>query len=252
MQITVSNKRLVLSPLRWVITQGEQLAETVRFVLPSTYDSALSLTSLQWQIRGVSQRNTMATANLEGTEEGNYFILNWIVGKDFAAVCGLLSLALVGTSSDGSVVIKFPGDAPVHVKKSETGEYEPPPDAIENAINALQQAEAALQAAIDAIKYPIQISEGGTGKTTAPEALKALGGASAADLKTAQDMIDKLWQVVFPSDVAAHNIDPLTHNTMQVDGNTAKIQDDSTDLAQHIQNAKAHQNLIIDGNEKEG
>ena len=62
-------------------------------------------------------------------------LLLWEVSSDFTAVSGALSLMLVGTDGDGKIVIKFPGDSPIWVRDSETGEYSPPEDAIENALN---------------------------------------------------------------------------------------------------------------------
>ena len=78
--------------------------------------------------------------------------MQWEVSADFTAVSGALSLMLVGTDSEGNVVIKFPGDDPIWVRDAETGQYSPPEDAIENALNGLQSAEEALQNAVEALQ----------------------------------------------------------------------------------------------------
>lgn len=48
--------------------------------------------------------------------------------------------------------------------------------------------------------------------------------------------------------IAAHNVTVNTHSVMLVDGNRNEVDDDSQDLATHIANPLAHQNLNIDGN----
>ena len=48
--------------------------------------------------------------------------------------------------------------------------------------------------------------------------------------------------------VAAHNVDPLAHTNLLVDGNNFEPADSSQTLEEHIANPQAHQNLKIDGN----
>lgn len=151
MYINSKNKQLQLEPLRGIITQGEKLADTVTFALPNVYGN-LTLSSLDWSIRAASEKNTLATASLTVSVMEDKCLLSWEVSSDFTAVSGALSLMLVGTDGDGKIVIKFPGDSPIWVRDSETGEYSPPEDAIENALNGLQSAEEALQNAIEALQ----------------------------------------------------------------------------------------------------
>ena len=151
MYINSKNKQLQLEPLRGIITQGEKLADAVTFALPNVYGN-LTLSSLGWSIRAASEKNTLATASLTVSVMEDKCLLSWEVSSDFTAVSGALSLMLVGTDGDGNVVIKFPGDSPIWVRDSETGEYSPPEDAIENALNGLQSAEEALQNAIEALQ----------------------------------------------------------------------------------------------------
>lgn len=151
MYINSKNKQLQLEPLRGIITQGEKLADTVTFALPNVYGN-LTLSSLGWSIRAASEKNTLATASLTVSVMEDKCLLSWEVSSDFTAVSGALSLMLVGTDGDGKIVIKFPGDSPIWVRDSETGEYSPPEDAIENALNGLQSAEEALQNAIEALQ----------------------------------------------------------------------------------------------------
>ncbi|HIR47824.1 MAG TPA: hypothetical protein IAB89_09270 [Candidatus Caccousia avicola] len=151
MYINSKNKQLQLEPLRGIITQGEKLADTVTFALPNVYGN-LTLSSLGWSIRAASEKNTLATASLTVSVMEDKCLLSWEVSSDFTAVSGALSLMLVGTDGDGKIVIKFPGDSPIWVRDSETGEYSPPEDAIENALNGLQSAEEALKNAIEALQ----------------------------------------------------------------------------------------------------
>ena len=151
MYINSQNKQLQLQPLQGIITQGEKMADSVTFALPAVYGS-LSLSDLSWNIRAASEKDTLATAALAVSTANDKCLLTWEVSSDFTAVSGALSLMLVGTDAAGNTVIKFPGDSPIWVRDSETGAYSPPEDAIENALNGLQQAESALEDATKALQ----------------------------------------------------------------------------------------------------
>lgn len=155
MQIESRKKKLCLEPLRGIITQGEKMADTVIFRLPATY-GALVLSDLSWQIRAASEKNTLVTADLTASSGGEFCLVQWEVSADFTAVSGALSLMLVGTDSEGNVVIKFPGDDPIWIRDSETGEYAPPPDALEQAVIGIQQAQAALESAQESLEDAAQ------------------------------------------------------------------------------------------------
>ena len=155
MQIESKKKKLCLEPLRGIITQGEKMADTVIFRLPATY-GALILSDLSWQIRAASEKNTLVTADLTASSGGEFCLVQWEVSADFTAVSGALSLMLVGTDSEGNVVIKFPGDDPIWIRDSETGEYAPPPDVLEQAIIGIQQAQAALESAQESLEDAAQ------------------------------------------------------------------------------------------------
>ena len=155
MQIESRKKKLCLEPLRGIITQGEKMADTVTFRLPATY-GALVLSDLSWQIRAASEKNTLVTADLTASSGGEFCLVQWEVSADFTAVSGALSLMLVGTDSEGNVVIKFPGDDPIWIRDSETGEYAPPPDALEQAVIGIQQAQAALESAQESLEDAAQ------------------------------------------------------------------------------------------------
>ena len=155
MQIESKKKKLCLEPLRGIITQGEKMADTVIFRLPATY-GALVLSDLSWQIRAASEKNTLVTADLTASSGGEFCLVQWEVSADFTAVSGALSLMLVGADSEGNVVIKFPGDDPIWIRDSETGEYAPPPDALEQAIIGMQQAQAALESAQESLEDAAQ------------------------------------------------------------------------------------------------
>lgn len=151
MDINSKNKKLCLEPLRGIVTQGEKLADAVTFRLPNVYGD-LTLSALSWQLRAVSEKNTLATADLTASASGEFCLVQWEVSADFTAVSGALSLMLVGTDSEGNVVIKFPGDDPIWVRDAETGQYSPPEDAIQKALNGLQQAESALEEARESLE----------------------------------------------------------------------------------------------------
>ena len=155
MQIESRKKKLCLEPLRGIITQGEKMADTVTFRLPATY-GALILSDLSWQIRAASEKNTLVTADLTASSGGEFCLVQWEVSADFTAVSGALSLMLVGTDSEGNVVIKFPGDDPIWIRDSETGEYAPPPDVLEQAVIGIQQAQAALESAQESLEEAAQ------------------------------------------------------------------------------------------------
>ena len=155
MQIESRKKKLCLEPLRGIITQGEKMADTVTFRLPATY-GALILSDLSWQIRAASEKNTLVTADLTASSGGEFCLVQWEVSADFTAVSGALSLMLVGTDSEGNVVIKFPGDDSIWIRDSETGEYTPPPDALEQAVIGIQQAQAALESAQESLEDAAQ------------------------------------------------------------------------------------------------
>ena len=155
MQIESKKKKLCLEPLRGIITQGEKMADTVIFRLPATY-GALILSDLSWQIRAASEKNTLVTADLTASSGGEFCLVQWEVSANFTAVSGALSLMLVGTDSEGNVVIKFPGDDPIWIRDSETGEYAPPPDALEQAVIGIQQAQAALESAQESLEDAAQ------------------------------------------------------------------------------------------------
>ena len=155
MQIESRKKKLCLEPLRGIITQGEKMADTVTFRLPATY-GALILSDLSWQIRAASEKNTLVTADLTASSGGEFCLVQWEVSANFTAVSGSLSLMLVGTDSEGNVVIKFPGDDPIWIRDSETGEYAPPPDALEQAVIGIQQAQAALESAQESLEDAAQ------------------------------------------------------------------------------------------------
>ena len=171
MYINSQNKQLKLQPLQGIITQGEKMADSVTFALPAVYGS-LSLSDLSWNIRAASEKDTLATATLSVSTANDKCLLTWEVSGDFTAVSGALSLMLVGTDAAGNTVIKFPGDSPIWVRDSETGAYSPPEDAIENALNGLQQAEQALQDAISTLQE-IGISMDVRGWYATLEALQA-------------------------------------------------------------------------------
>lgn len=127
------------------------MADKVVFQLPANYGE-IDLAALTWSIRAASEKNTLVTAVLTSSASDGCCLVTWEVSADFTAVSGALSLMLVGTDSGGNIVIKFPGDDPIWVRDSETGMYSPPPDVIENALAALEQAQEQLTEATETIQ----------------------------------------------------------------------------------------------------
>lgn len=58
-----------------------------------------------------------------------------------------------------------------------------------------------------------------------------------------------IWDDTPEDPVMVHNVTPVTHEVMQVDGNNFEPTDTSTTLQEHITNPFAHQNLMVDGNQ---
>lgn len=58
-----------------------------------------------------------------------------------------------------------------------------------------------------------------------------------------------IWDDTPEDPVMVHNVTPVTHEVMQVDGNNIEPIDTSTTLQEHITNPSAHQNLMVDGNQ---
>ena len=193
MQIESKKKKLCLEPLRGIITQGEKMADTVIFRLPATY-GALVLSDLSWQIRAASEKNTLVTADLTASSGGEFCLVQWEVSADFTAVSGALSLMLVGTDSKGNVVIKFPGDDPIWIRDSETGEYAPPPDVLEQAVIGIQQAQAALESAQESLEDAAQALQNTTANfrilghyDSLPELQSAITNPSLGDAHGVED-----------------------------------------------------------------
>ncbi len=74
------------------------------------------------------------------------------------------------------------------------------------------------------------------------------------NIRHPQNMILRCYELedlLNANPIAAHNADPYTHVNMIVDGNVFAADDTSQTLEEHINNPNAHQNITIDGGEKE-
>ena len=148
MEIGVIGKALSLEGIRRVLVQGEKNSTEVTIALPGVVDG-VNLSALSYTIKGVSEKDTLATRALSKTVSGGSVLLRWTVGQEFTAVKGPLTLVLVGTDGAGNVVIKFPGDAPIWVREDANGSFVPQPDAVESALEDMRAAIAKTNEARD-------------------------------------------------------------------------------------------------------
>lgn len=160
------NKTLPLESIRSVLKQGEKYADKIVFILPAIREE-LNLSELSWEIYGTSKKNTLAVEReLEKiaaqSEDGKDVIkIIWKISEEFTAVENELALSLVGMKFDGEkkiVQIRFDGDNPIWVKKINSGEYMPTPDALNEA---LSQMSAYLAAMKQIEQYPVFVGPNG-------------------------------------------------------------------------------------------
>lgn len=89
----------------------------------------------------------------------------------------------------------------------------------------------------------------------AQQGVNALG--NAMETSASLDSSGKLEQSEIPNidcglwdneTVETHNVTPISHQNLMVDGNNTLTGDQSTTLEEHMANPLAHQNLVVDGN----
>ncbi len=155
MKLKVTNKRLDTNPIKHRLTQGEALVDRPQIVLSKVYEG-LDISGLNYEIRAVSDKETMVRRNLAKTVSGDELILTWTVTKEFTAVEGGLSLAVIGLNAAGTEIIKITSED-ITIRPDPEGDWvAPPPDLIADALNqmaaiqgATYQAKADAEAARD-------------------------------------------------------------------------------------------------------
>lgn len=151
MDIRTQNKTMLLEPLRNIIRQGEALADNVVIEMPKQREG-IDLTTLGWEIRAASEKDTLTIVPAEKNETGENLIVSFKVTADLTAVAGALELSLVGINADGSIIVKFIGDKPIFVKEALNGNYSPAPDALESALALAKVAVESAGVAVEEAK----------------------------------------------------------------------------------------------------
>lgn len=143
MELKVTGKHLDTTPLRKRLTQGEAMVDRPRIILPRSYEG-LDISALHYEMRAVSEKETMVRRALEKNLDNERLILTWTVTAEFTAVAGMLKLTVIGIDSSGAEIIKITSDG-VSVKPDPEGEWTaPPPDVIGDAINQMTVIQAAV------------------------------------------------------------------------------------------------------------
>lgn len=146
MELKVTKKRLDTNPIRDRLVQGEALVDRPRIIMHRNYEG-LDISGLNFEIRAVSEKETMVRRPLEKTVEYGMVILTWTVTKEFTAIGGKLSLTIVGIDDTGEEIMKITSDK-ITVRPDPDGDWvAPPPDVVEDAINQMGIIQAAVERA---------------------------------------------------------------------------------------------------------
>lgn len=190
MELKVTKKRLDTSPIQKRLVQGEALVDRPKIILQKEYEG-LDISDLNFEIRAVSEKETMVRRSLGKSLEDGLVILSWTVTKEFTAVAGALSLTIVGTNAAGDEIMKITSEK-IEVRPDPDGDWTAPPmDLLEDALNqmaalqeAAQQAKEGAEAARDDAK-----GHANDAAESARQAAASAGAAadSAADAKTSAD-----------------------------------------------------------------
>lgn len=189
MELKVTKKRMDVSPIQHRLVQGEALVDRPKIILQRDYEG-LDITNLNFEIRAVSEKETMVRRTMEKAVEGDRIILTWTVTKEFTAVPGLLSLTVIGTNAAGDEIMKITSERITVRKDPEEDWSEPPPDIIEDALRQMAALQGAAQQAKEGAETARDDAKGHA-STAAERARQAAASAdaaadSAAEAKTAQ------------------------------------------------------------------
>lgn len=148
MELNVSKKRLDTGPIQSRLVQGEALVDRPQIVMPRDYEGK-DISALNYEIRAVSEKETMVRRPLEKAVEEDRVILTWTVVKEFTAVSGFLDLTIVGVDDAGEEIIKITSDK-IIIRPDPDGDWtEPPVDVVQDALNQMMVMQSAAQRARD-------------------------------------------------------------------------------------------------------
>lgn len=157
MKIYAEGKFINSFPLSFFLTQGEQNADVIEFVVPRFYE-AVDLAECTFVLTAVNAAGTQLESVLTKETNSETLTLTWNINGYFTAVAGLLDLGMRAVRSDAShaageydetaVVLKY-ALSPVFVREAISGtEGLPTPDLI---AQSLDQLAILLEDALDKI-----------------------------------------------------------------------------------------------------
>ncbi len=158
MELKVTNKRLDTRPIGRRLTQGESLVDRPRIVLQKTYEG-LDISGYSYEIRAVSDKDTLVRRPLDKTIEGDKLILLWTVTAEFTSVSGPLALTIVGMDEAGNEIIKITSDKIIIREDPEGAWTAPPPDVLNDALRQMAILQNAAVAAKNAAEQAQQSAE---------------------------------------------------------------------------------------------
>ena len=180
MELKVRNKRLNTEPIRQRFTQGEALVDRPRIVLPKVYEG-LDISGYAYEIRAVSDKDTMVRCPLDKAVDGDDLVLTWTVTGEFTAVSGPLALTVVGVDEAGNEIIKLTSEK-IIIREDPDGAYTaPPPNLMEDALRQMALLQAATNTAKEAAEAARRAAE--EARDTAGESAgQAADSAAEADV----------------------------------------------------------------------
>lgn len=190
MELKVRNKRMDTQPIHQRLTQGESLVDRPRIVLQKTYEG-LDISGYNYEIRAVSDKDTLVRRSLDKTIEGDKLILLWTVTAEFTAVSGPLALTIVGMDEAGNEIIKITSDK-IIIREDPDGTWTaPPPDIVNDALRQMAILQNAAVAAKDAAERAQQGAE--TARDTAGESA-GQASDSAAEAEASKVEAEKVLE----------------------------------------------------------
>nr|WP_315021865.1 hypothetical protein [uncultured Aminipila sp.] len=107
------NKKIDTTPIKELITEGENNANIIKIEIDKNYND-VDLSELVFILRATTEKETSAEQILKKTISADKITLEWAVSKEFTSVSGDLLIELRGINTDGTLVIKFRAD-PIYI-----------------------------------------------------------------------------------------------------------------------------------------
>ena len=178
MKLKVTNKWMDTGPIRHRLTQGEALVDRPHIILPRNYEG-LDISGYIYEMRAVSEEDTLVRQLLCKTVEDNEVILIWEVSAEFTAVAGPLALTVVGMDDTGAEIIKITAEK-ILVREDPQGAFTPPPpNLLEDALRQMTLMQAAANQARENAETAAQ-EAAGSSSAAAASAETAQGAANTA------------------------------------------------------------------------